>query len=45
MRDITPKDYHGSFRLKAKGFIDLGLAIYADGSTVKALFGSEIPKG
>ncbi|MDR2141494.1 MAG: hypothetical protein LBR11_06855 [Deltaproteobacteria bacterium] len=41
LNDITLKDYHGQFRLKAKGFIDLGLAIYDDGSTVKALFGPE----
>ncbi|MDR2141497.1 MAG: AAA family ATPase [Deltaproteobacteria bacterium] len=44
LNDITLKDYHGQFRLKAKGFIDLGLAIYDDGSTVKALFGPETAK-
>jgi hypothetical protein len=41
LNDITLIDYHGQFRFKAKGFIDLGLAIYDDGSTVKALFGPE----
>jgi hypothetical protein len=39
LRDISAKDYHGPFRLEAKEFIDLGLAIYGVGSQVKAIFG------
>jgi hypothetical protein len=39
LRDIGAKDYHGPFRLEAKEFIDLGLAIYGVGSQVKAIFG------
>ncbi|MDR2142439.1 MAG: hypothetical protein LBR11_11765, partial [Deltaproteobacteria bacterium] len=39
LKDIAAKDYHGPFRLEAKEFIDLGLAIYGVGSQVKAIFG------
>ncbi|MDR2142425.1 MAG: hypothetical protein LBR11_11695, partial [Deltaproteobacteria bacterium] len=39
LNDIVAKDCHGPFRLEAKEFIDLGLAIYGVGSQVKAIFG------
>jgi hypothetical protein len=39
LKDIAAKDYHGPFKLEAKRFIDLGLAIFGVGSQVKALFG------
>ncbi|MDR2140846.1 MAG: AAA family ATPase [Deltaproteobacteria bacterium] len=44
LRDITQKDYHGPFRLKAKEFIDLALVIYDHGSQVKAIFGQNTSK-
>jgi hypothetical protein len=39
LKQIVEKDYHGPFKLQAKEFIDLGLALYGDGLTVKAAFG------
>jgi hypothetical protein len=39
LEQIGEKDGHGPFKLQAKEFIDLGLAIYGDGLTVKAAFG------
>jgi hypothetical protein len=44
LRDIAQKDYHGPLRNEAKSFIDLGLAIFEDGSRVKAAFRPEKPK-
>jgi hypothetical protein len=43
LRDIAQKDYHGPLRNEAKSFIDLGLAIFEDGSRVKAAFRPEKP--
>jgi hypothetical protein len=39
LKQIVEKDYHGPFKLQAKEFIDLGLALYGDCLTVKAAFG------
>jgi hypothetical protein len=39
LRAIVEKDYHGPFRLQAKEFIDVGLAVYGYGNHLKAAFG------
>jgi hypothetical protein len=43
LRDIIKKDYHGILALKAKEFIDLGLAVYGYGGQVMAAFGPQKP--
>jgi hypothetical protein len=39
LSDIAERDYHGILKFNAKEIIVLGLAIYGDGSEVKAAFG------
>jgi hypothetical protein len=43
LRAIIEKDYHGVLALKAKEFIDLGLAVYGYGGQVMAAFGPQKP--
>ncbi|MDR1607476.1 MAG: AAA family ATPase [Deltaproteobacteria bacterium] len=41
LKDITERDYHSIIGGEAKEIIDLGLAVYGDGSRVMAIFGSK----
>jgi hypothetical protein len=43
LTQIENRRYHGPFELQAKEFIDLGLALYGDGLTVKAAFRPKQP--
>jgi hypothetical protein len=41
LAQIEAGDYHGPFASRAKEFIDLALALYGDGLTIKAAFATK----